>query len=200
MNWLQNGQPVGAQDRTTTEDGAYTFNGYADVGVRNQNATIVLPTEDEWYKAAYYDGSASRYFGFPTRSDVLTRCRAPTSQRNSASCNDGSSTYTPSNPENVGSYTGSASSYGTFDQGGNIQEWTETIVADGNRVMRGGSFLFSPTQLGADVRIPLDPTFCDYGYFGFRVATLVLEPSTGLLVASGVIGLAIHRPTKAQLA
>ena len=62
-NWLHNGQPTGAQDTTTTEDGAYTLDGYTgDDGSwieRNYGATIFLPSEDEWYKAAYFDGSTA---------------------------------------------------------------------------------------------------------------------------------------------
>ena len=27
INWLQNGQPTGAQDKSTTEDGSYSLNG-----------------------------------------------------------------------------------------------------------------------------------------------------------------------------
>ena len=39
----------------------------------------------------------------------------------------------------VGSYPGSASPYGTFDQGGNVFEWNEAIAGT-NRVARGGNF------------------------------------------------------------
>lgn len=53
-NWLQNGQPIGPQDIATTEGGAYTITGQgvADNSIiRNEEATIALPTQDEWYKA-----------------------------------------------------------------------------------------------------------------------------------------------------
>ena len=195
VNWIQNGQPVGPQDRTTTEDGAYTFNGYADVGVRNENATIFLPTEDEWYKAAYYDASASRYFDFPTSSDVQPGCRAPTSAHNFANCEE-FPPYGPNYPVSVGSYTGSASRYGTFDQGGNVWEWTETIADGGKRVMRGGSYTGPGAFLKADFRTVLDPTFYDYNDFGFRIA-MVPEPSTGLLMIAGVLGIAGSRRGRA---
>ncbi len=68
-NWLHNGQPTGAQDLTTTEDGSYFLNGamtneqLLEV-VRKSNATWVIPSEDEWYKAAYYDGGV--YYDYPT--------------------------------------------------------------------------------------------------------------------------------------
>ncbi|MDG2383228.1 MAG: SUMF1/EgtB/PvdO family nonheme iron enzyme, partial [Pirellulaceae bacterium] len=63
-NWLHNGQGTG-----NTETGAYTI---TDEGItnnsisRNPGATWFLPSEDEWYKAAYYDptlnSNAGGYF------------------------------------------------------------------------------------------------------------------------------------------
>src|SRR5262249_23703270 len=58
-NWLNNGQPIGAQDTGTTEDGAYTLNGAnTDAALmavsRNVGAKWFIPTENEWYKEAYY--------------------------------------------------------------------------------------------------------------------------------------------------
>ena len=58
-NWLHNGQPTGAQDLSTTEDGSYFLDGMTqdhqleDV-VREPDASWVIPTENEWYKAAYH--------------------------------------------------------------------------------------------------------------------------------------------------
>ncbi|UCC32390.1 MAG: SUMF1/EgtB/PvdO family nonheme iron enzyme, partial [Phycisphaerales bacterium] len=58
-NWLHNGQPTGAQDLTTTEDGSYYLNGATNDAallavVREEDATWVIPSEDEWYKGAYH--------------------------------------------------------------------------------------------------------------------------------------------------
>jgi formylglycine-generating enzyme len=57
-NWLQNGQPTGTQDLTTTEDGAYYLNGATSnvqllAVSRKANWTWAITSEDEWYKAAY---------------------------------------------------------------------------------------------------------------------------------------------------
>jgi formylglycine-generating enzyme required for sulfatase activity len=55
-NWLNNGQGAG-----DTETGAYTLLGgtatpsNGTTVTRNAGATIVLTSENEWYKAAYYD-------------------------------------------------------------------------------------------------------------------------------------------------
>jgi len=76
-NWLHNGQPAGAQDNSTTEDGAYTLTPEAIIAnsiVRNPGARFWLPSDDEWYKAAYHqpfeaDGDPSDYWLYPTRSN-----------------------------------------------------------------------------------------------------------------------------------
>src|ERR1043166_3899722 len=60
-NWLNNGQPTGLQVAATTESGAYALNG-ATIGVvftRSASAQYVIPTQDEWYKAAYYQPAAN---------------------------------------------------------------------------------------------------------------------------------------------
>ena len=64
-NWLQNGQPTGAQGNATTEDGAYTITsaGIANNSItRNAGASIFLTSENEWYKAAYHknDGDTGK--------------------------------------------------------------------------------------------------------------------------------------------
>jgi sulfatase modifying factor 1 len=57
VNWLHNGQPTGSQGLATTEDGSYYLNSaMTDAALlavtRKANATWVIPSEDEWYKAA----------------------------------------------------------------------------------------------------------------------------------------------------
>ena len=76
VNWLQNGQPTGSEGPGTTETGAYALNGaitQAALGAvtRNSGATWFLPTEDEWYKAAYYKGGglSAGYWLYPTQSN-----------------------------------------------------------------------------------------------------------------------------------
>lgn len=68
-NWLHNGQPTGPADFTTTEDGAYLLLA-SSPGPRKPGATVFVPNEDEWYKAAYYDGNTSTYFDYATGSDT----------------------------------------------------------------------------------------------------------------------------------
>ncbi len=188
-NWLHNGQGMG-----DTETGAYTL-GADPAGVtRNAGANIFLPSEDEWYKAAYYDGATSSYLDYPAGSDTQMTCANPGALANTGNC-------FPSGPGTVvavGSYTNSASPYGTFDQGGNVREWNEAIIGgDDFRGMRGESFL-NPgllqggQQLGAFSR-SRDLATGNYQQNGFRVASMVPEPSTAILEAIGMVAIALWR-------
>jgi formylglycine-generating enzyme required for sulfatase activity len=197
-NWLSNGQGTGS-----TETGAYTFPG-ADPALitRNADAKWFLPSVDEWYKAAYYQpaaagGDADSYWLYPMRSN-----ETPTE----ATVSDLS--YNISNPGpnvanynlNVGNFTSvgsagplSASYYGTFDQGGNASEITDSIfpisTVPAPRITRGGTFRYSASYLSATS--PPSAIYSgneDY-YVGFRVATIP-EPSTVALAAIGLLALA----------
>jgi formylglycine-generating enzyme required for sulfatase activity len=189
-NWLQNGQPnTGSQTAATTEDGAYTFSGPTTVGARNSGATIVLASEDEWYKAAYYNALSTSYFDYPAGSNTQTTCATPTATANRANCDPGG----PGDVAIKGSYTGSASPYGTFDQGGNVFETTDTYITSSGPgyVQRGGSFGYPATELNASTRYVTAPQGRDY-IRGFRVA-MVPEPDTGLLLMIGLLGVASWR-------
>lgn len=126
-NWLNNSQPTGAQDSLTTEDGAYTFTGITNVGARNAGATIFLPSLDEWFKAAYYDPLSGGFFEYPASSDVQTTCMMPGPSANTANCEHAAGDPFIGELTVVGSYTLSPSPNGTFDQGGNVNEWNEEI-------------------------------------------------------------------------
>jgi formylglycine-generating enzyme required for sulfatase activity len=180
-NWLHNGQPMGAQDSSTTEVGAYRLFG-AWAG-RLPGATWFLPSENEWYKAAYYDGDAETYYDYPTGTDTTPDNNFPTSDSgNSANFYDnGNTTGDFDFPlTDVGAYALSASPYGTFDQGGNVAEWNETVIGGPSaRGLRGGSWgLDSSYLLASDQLSPTSTSV--FVNVGFRVAT-VPEPSTAVL-------------------
>src|SRR5262249_38396376 len=144
-NWMHNGQPTGPEGPGTTLDGAYHDVGDLSHFGRNPGAKFFLPTEDEWYKAAYHNssaGAAASYFDYPTGTNVPPG-------------NDETETTNPGNNENflanghfpggayrrtvIGDFELSDSPYGTFDQGSNVAEWTETRVNAASLVLRGGS-------------------------------------------------------------
>jgi len=177
-NWLHNGMPSGAQDSATTEDGAYTFSGATSVGDRKKSARFGLPSEDEWYKAAYFDPATGGWFGYPASSDAQTTCSAPTTASNTANCGSIVGTVT-----NRGAYIGSASPLGTFDQGGNVGEWNDTPVLDMPwlRGTSGSGFEAEAGSLSARSNFPIDGE-TEYPNLGFRV---VPEPSGDLMLITG---------------
>ena len=173
-NWLGNGQGDGDM-----ETGAYTLSG-ATSGIitANVGATVYIPTEDEWYKAAYYNAATTSYSLYPNGQDTIT-----TADANYGS-GDGSTT-------NVGTYSGDPSSYGTFDQGGNVWEWNDAVIFGSVRGLRGGSWnSISESSLRASFRDGSDSAF-EGALVGFRVASVeaIPEPSSLLLtmLASGVM-------------
>ena len=183
-NWMNNGLGTGS-----TETGAYTLLSNNPNVTRNAGATIFLTSEDEWYKAAYYDAASSSYFAYPAGSNTQTTCTAPTAAANSANCGNDVGDFTPDFTP-VGSYTGSASPYGTFDQGGNVWEWNEAIFSGPFRGYRGGASFNDASYLNASFRGDDVYPEEEAGSIGFRLAMIVPEPGTGLLVIAGLLGLA----------
>jgi formylglycine-generating enzyme len=148
---MHNGQPTGPQDSSTTEDGAYALNGATtieELGAvrRNANARWFIPSESEWYKAAYYQpasegGDLDGYWAYPVRTNSEPYADQPpgatpdnTRVANfnlddglANGYNDGFAvTGSPSlhlnGPENyltdVGAYAYAPTYYGTYDQAG----------------------------------------------------------------------------------
>lgn len=182
-NWMHNGQGAG-----DTETGAYTITaaGIATNSIaREPAATIFLPSEDEWYKAAYYDPVSVMYLDYPAGSSAQTSCSADPGP-NRANCENVGSVV---DVTDVGHYAGSASRYGTYDQGGNVAEFNEEVIgAFGDRGLRGGEFSSAAFQLAADQRSRLGATLQLEGV-GFRLAAApassVPEPGPVALLAVG---------------
>ena len=71
-NWLHNGRPTGSQNASTTENGAYAISGTSATKI--SGASYWIPTENEWYKAAYFsiakNGGLGGYWKYATQSDA----------------------------------------------------------------------------------------------------------------------------------
>ena len=200
-NWLHNGQPTGAQNASTTEDGAYAINRYNGTDGRTIQRKAdwkwAVTSEDEWYKAAYYKGTSNSYWDYPMQSDVPT---LPSNDLinpdpgNNANFFQSGYTITGYNYRTeAGEFENSASHYGTFDQGGNVWEWNEAMpsiyYSYAYRGLRGGSFYSSDGTLLASYRdYYYLPTY-ESQYMGFRVSA-VPEPSSILILGSGLLALA----------
>ena len=217
-NWMTNGQPTGTltgdpdDDSGLTEDGSYDLNGAMNntelQAVSVPDATeraawaggskryVLLTSEDEWYKAAYYKGGGTNagYWDYPTSSDS-----APGRDMTEAT-NPGNNANYEGDPFPIdspyyttigGEFELSNSPYGTFDQGGNVWEWNEAILYGSYRGLRGGSFSINGNNLLASSRVNLNPTN-EGSIIGFRVSE-VPEPATMAILMLGGIGILRRR-------
>ncbi len=147
---------------------------------RNKDAYYFLPSENEWYKAAYYNPGGSNYFLYPTGSDTAPTAVASGTNAGTAVYNSAASV-----PATVNS-AGGLSPYGTMGQGGNVWDWTESALDGTNsspsedRARRGGSWGNLVNDLRSSTRYYWAPSL-DSNQIGFRVAS-VPEPSTAVLV------------------
>jgi formylglycine-generating enzyme required for sulfatase activity len=206
-NWLNNGQPTtGIEDLSTTESGAYYLNGAVtesalNAVVRSPTATYWIPTRDEWFKAAYYRSGGTRagYWSYPTMS-----AQAPSNLLSSTGTNNANYLLHVSNPDPqyiytdpinyltpVGAFAASPGPYGTYDMGGNVWQYTETLVNNGiTRVTLGGSwqqyavYMISTMYTG-------DGSTVEHSNLGFRVATIPEPPSLTLLLAAGMCAVGV---------
>lgn len=189
VNWVENGCPTGAQSAATTEEGTYTItDGVSET--RMAGAAIALATEDEWYKAAYYDG-AGGYKVYPTQSDTAPTAESPPG----VGSNSANYANAVTDTTIVGAYTSTTSHYGGFDFGGNVFEWTEGLEGTTKRVTRGGSYTSSASTLASTGRTGLLPGGGSFeGGVGFRVVMIAIpEPSTTALLGLGGLALAFRR-------
>jgi formylglycine-generating enzyme required for sulfatase activity len=187
-NWLHNGQPTGAQDLTTTEDGSYFLNGTGELDdgqledvVREADATWVIPSEDEWYKAAYHknDGVTGNYWRYPTSADsgVSNELIDPDPGNNATFSADQVRTIGPPYYRTeAGAHENSESPYGTLDQGGNVMEFTEAVPESDIRRIRGGSWYWGRSLLSASEVDDVMHSSDQLDDLGFRVAMLALDP------------------------
>lgn len=184
---------------------------------RNSGAVWFITTENEWYKAAYHQpaaqgGDRDGFWQYPIASNSVPYSDQPPGSTpdntrvgnfvasdflangyNDGYAVTGSLGYSASLNylTDAGAYTFATSHYGTYDQGGNVWEWTEALLSGSFRILRGGSWDMGAFALSSSSRslwaFPADETF----NFGFRVAAIatVPEPSTIALAALGLASL-----------
>lgn len=199
INWL---------NESTGHTPAYKFDEYGDFQLwapgdlgydpanlfRNTQAKYFLPSNDEWYKAAYYDPIVDVYWDYPTGSNSPPTAVASGTAAGTAIYNQS----TDASPADV-MQAGGLSPYGTMAQGGNVYERIETSFdsindrTEGSPFVRGGAWAYGIETLTSsaltsgsfDGRRP---------YIGFRVASVVPEPNAIVMVVTiTLILLGSHR-------
>ncbi len=183
-NWLNNDQKTTAQMPNVTEVGAYTLTTDGinnNTIVRNADWKWAVASEDEWYKAAYYNAAASSYYTYPTsNNNPPGRDLADVSGNNANYYGDPYPIQSPYYTTIAGQFQNSPSPYGTFDQGGNVFEWNESIIQGWRRGVRGGAFYFDSNSLASSDRytgLNYNDPASGLDFVGFRVVS-VPEPSS----------------------
>jgi hypothetical protein len=150
-NWLTTGSAT---------DGAYSISSAGLVTSVNrdfrnaQGVVYLLPTEDEWYKAAYFKPDGGGYSAYPFGTNT-----APTAGANSC--------FSTNSPWSVAS--GTIEQNGTFDLSGNVFEWVESQAG----VRYGGAYNSAVSELSADgCRFTNLVATTENGAIGFRVCVL----------------------------
>lgn len=191
VNWLNtsSGYPEAYKFVTTPGEGFYNANeniqlwepsdaGYdPDNLFRNSLAYYVLPSTDEWYKAAHYDpemlDGKGGYFNYPTGSfDPPIAVASGTEQ----------GTAVHSQPLRQGpadiTQAGGLSPYGVMGMGGNVWEWEESEYdlrnddPNGIRALRGGRWYNLVGALNVFNRDDDDRPHFEKLEIGFRIASV----------------------------
>jgi hypothetical protein len=149
---------------------------------RNTGATYAIPSENEWYKAAYYKGGGTNagYWTYPTQSNTAPGNALPDTGNNE-NLNDADPTnyLTP-----VGAYSASPGPYGTYDMGGDVFQWNEAQIWCSYGYygggLRGGCFAVGADATASSYRPPYWFRATTGGSeFGFRVVSLASVPLPG---------------------
>lgn len=199
-NWLHYGRPAGKQTLGITEgddrQGAYdtrAFEAYQRAAspvahhalfVRNAGAQYFIPTDDEWYKAAYYDPERPglrKYWSYPNRSDSPPPGDLTGANYQTDNMGEGPPYYV----SRVGAFRAHGY-YPIVDMGGNVWEWTESWRNMAHEAcwrcdlptkgLRGGSFNYIEVGLSnhnIDPGAPGD----HYFVYGARLARRTASPA-----------------------
>ena len=209
VNWLNTstGHQTAYKFTGTQGQSDYTFATWSAADAwggtnlyRHKDAYYFLPDEDEWFKAAYWNGTTIQHYA--TKSGDTLHQGDGTSGSGWNYYYDKRLATDPCGSWDVGS--GSEELNGTYDMMGNNLEWIESpglyneslhddpsYATDSSRVMRGGVWNIDSGLLAAHSRWSHYPT-SEGSNLGFRVAS-VPEPGSIILLLCGLLSLVLLR-------
>jgi len=171
----------------SSSDGGATYQANAlshDVYAAANGITYFVPTEDEWYKAAYYNLGTDTYSVY---ADGTSDTDNPPTK--SGGVSGWNYDYVNSSPNYTRDVTfGTAEQNGTVNMMGNVYEWTESEWGgdwDEIRVHRGASYLSTEVNLRSTARTGGVSSMEDID-IGFRVVA-VPEPASALMISLGAL-------------
>lgn len=134
-----------------------------ETAIETYGIVYVLPTEDEWYKAAYYTGSGYSYYANGTSITPVAGV---------------DSNYMSNKPWDV--TFGTQEQNGTYNMMGNVWEWNESPI-NNNRRLQGGSYAWWNDFYLSSYDFGNDYPFTERPDIGFRIA-YVTAPCAYLLI------------------
>ncbi|QHI68919.1 sialate O-acetylesterase [Tichowtungia aerotolerans] len=156
-NWLTTGD---------LNRGVYTISGGTVSGVMDHQeaaekfgTAYAIPTEDEWYKAAYYSVSEGTYSAYANGSNAQAECTKGIGEnylKKGALWSAGE---------------GLREQNGTYDMGGNLAEFTETLAENGERITRDAYFGWG-TEPSSSAASDKAENYVNSAY-GFRIVKIV---------------------------
>jgi len=169
---------------------------------RNKDTFYFLPSENEWFKSAYYNPTNSTYYTYPLGSNS-----APTVIGAGGGTTAGTAVYnqnflTPFNPAEV-ERAGGLTPYGVMGGAANVWDWVESAFDGTNstgsedRTFRGGAYGQNALLIQSSYRQSVAPD-TSAADMGFRVAS-VPEPSTYALFLLGAGAIYLWRRRKRSL-
>ena len=225
VNWLNTSQNLFAAYKFSPTGGAndnlQVWNEFLDPldyqssnPYRSKRATYVLPSCNEWYKAAYYDPnkpSGAGYWNYATRSDAnptpVIKGDGTGENGNNEAVYNGQ--FGPADEYQAGGLSG----YGVMGMSGNVWEWEESSFDFTNssgssfRGIRGGNWADGTTNISALFRFEQGLPYDQNDSVGFRIVTLspanggggaVPEPTSLTIFGLGVVGIAYRARRKAK--
>jgi formylglycine-generating enzyme required for sulfatase activity len=148
----------------------------------------VLPSFNEWYKAAYYNPTDSTYYDYANGSNTVPVAVASGTTASTAVYNQSQG------PADV-DQAGGLSPYGVMGLNGNVWDWEESSIDLLNstnishRAIRGGQWMSTPIRLSSSSR---DISFVpnnESNNIGFRVAMVEPIPEPSMMVIGTLFGL-----------